>query len=61
MVDSSNLAQGTLEGMRLQDLSMDAMISDGKDNHVINVNLESPHQRRHRRGRPLKKDHPTQP
>ena len=40
MVDSSNLAQGTLEGMRLQDLSMDAMISDGEDNHVINVNLE---------------------
>ena len=40
MIDSSNVAQGTLDGMRLQDLSMDAAISHGSDNLVIDVDIE---------------------
>ena len=40
MMDSSNVAQGTLDGMRLQDLSMDAAISDGEDGLVIDVDLK---------------------
>ena len=40
MVDTSNVAHGTLDGMRLRDLSMDAMMSDGEDNLVIDVDLE---------------------
>ena len=40
MVYPSNVAQGTLDVIQLQDLSMDAMASDGEDNLVIDVNME---------------------
>ena len=40
MVDTSNVAHGTLDGMLFRDLSMDATISDGEDNLVVDIDLE---------------------
>ena len=40
MVDPSNVAQGTMDVIRLQDLSMDAMASDSEGNLVIDVDRE---------------------
>ena len=42
MVDTSNVAQGTLDGKWFRDLSVDATTSDGEDNLVVNIDLKLP-------------------